>query len=46
MAKHNPGMDLDNLDLEAVEKEIEAEEAAIGDVADEGAGDGGDDQTI
>ena len=44
LAKHNPGMDLDNLDLEAVEKEMEAEEATVGDTVDQGAGDGGDDQ--
>lgn len=42
--KHNPGVDLDNLDFEALDKEIEAEEAnTAGDVVDEGAGDGGDD---
>ena len=46
LAKHNPGMDLDNLDLEAVEKEMEAKEANGGDAADDGADDGGDNQTI
>lgn len=29
LAKHNPRMDLDNLDLEAVEKKMEAEEVAV-----------------
>lgn len=43
--KHNPRVDLDNLGLEAVEKEMEAEETAAGDTANKGAGDGGDDQT-
>lgn len=37
-------MGLDNLDLEVVEKEMEAEEATAGDAADDGAGDSGDDQ--
>ena len=37
-------MDLDNLDLEAVEKEMEAEEAAARDTANERAGDDGDNQ--
>ena len=46
MAKHNPGMDLDNLDLKAVEKEMEAEEATAGNAANEGANDGGDNQTV
>lgn len=44
LAKHNPRMDLDNLDLEAVEKKMEAEEVAVGDTADKRAGDGGDNQ--
>ncbi|KAK9994170.1 hypothetical protein SO802_023873 [Lithocarpus litseifolius] len=43
LAKHNPGMDLDNLDLEVVKKEMEAEEDAAGDTANERAGAGGDD---
>ena len=44
-------MDLDNLDFEAMDKEMEAEEAnaakdvALGGDADEGAGDGGDNPT-
>ena len=46
MAKHNPGMDLDNLDLKAVEKEMEAEEATAGNATNEGANDGGDNQTV
>ena len=46
LAKHNPGMDLDNLDLKAVEKEMEAEEATAGNAANEGANDGGDNQTV
>lgn len=37
-------MDLGNLDLKAVEKEMEAEEAAIEDTVDERASDSGDDQ--
>ena len=30
MTKHNPGVDLENLDFEAVEKEMEANKAAKG----------------
>ena len=37
-------MDLGNLDLKAVEKEMEAEEAAIEDTVDKRASDSGDDQ--
>ena len=44
LAKHNLWVVLDNLDLEVVEKEMEAEKAAARDTADERAGDGGDDQ--
>lgn len=44
LAKHNLGVDLENLDFEAVDKEMESEEAsAAGDTANKGAGDGGDD---
>ena len=39
-------MDLDNLDLKAVEKEMEAEEATAGNAANKGANDGGDNQTV
>ena len=44
LAKHNPGVDLDKLDLQAVEKEMKPREAATRDTANEGAGGGGDDQ--
>lgn len=44
LAKHNLGMDLENLDFEVMDKEMEVKEAnATGDVVDEGASDGGDD---
>lgn len=44
LAKHNPGVDLENLDFEAMDKEMEAEEANVArDIANEGASDGGDD---
>lgn len=37
-------MDLENLDFEVMDKEMEAEEANVaGDIANEGASDGGDD---
>ena len=49
LAKHNPRMDLENLDLEAVDKEMETDKANVardaapeGD-ADEGTSDGQDD---
>lgn len=49
LAKHNPGMNLEDLDFEAVDKEVEADKIiAAEDVApreevDEGAGGGQDD---
>lgn len=46
LVKHIPGVDLDSLDFEAVDKEMEAEEAnTAGDVLEEEALDGGDDPT-
>ena len=47
LAKHNPGVDLENLDFEVVDKEMEPEEAnTAGDTADVGAGDGGDNMLL
>lgn len=51
MTKHNPKVNLENLDFEAIDKEMEVDKASIAkDVAsegdtDEGVGDGQDNPT-